>query len=482
MDRIKVQKISENEWQIQPDTQKGMLMPVMIYANSKIIQAAQADLSLEQAIHAASLPGLAGQVVVMPDVHQGYGFPIGGVAAAKYPEGFISPGAIGYDINCGVRLLCSGISLEQAEPYLEALATRLDQLCPSGMGAEGAIHLSHKDLDLVCRQGAGWAVKKGWGENTDLEHTEENGCLSGADPQEVSARALERGRDQMGTLGSGNHFIEVDVVDEIFDGNAAESMNLVRGNLTVLIHCGSRGLGHQVCTDYVQQFQSFAVRERLHLPDRELVYAPIQSTEGKAYLAAMKAAANFAFCNRQVLTDHARQAFIEVLGQFGRASKLWQVYDLAHNIGKVETHLINGKLQKVCIHRKGATRAFGPGSEEIPQDYRKIGQPVFIPGSMGSASWVLVGTEMTMYKTYGSLCHGAGRVMSRHEAKKQVKGDRLRADLAGQGIHIRYHSLGGLVEEAPQAYKDVDEVIKVVVGAGLARKVARLKPVVVIKG
>ncbi len=459
-----------------------MQVPVTVYANSRIMEAAQSDLSLEQAVNAASLPGLAGQVVVMPDVHQGYGFPIGGVAAMCYPEGNISPGAIGYDINCGVRLLTSGIFLEQAEPFLDALATRLDQLCPSGMGSESPIHLSQKQLEQVCLTGAVWALIQGWGNPGDLDRIEENGCLSGADPGAVSLRAFERGKGQMGTLGSGNHFIEVGMVDEVFDKTAAAKMHLERGIITVLIHSGSRGLGHQVCTDYVHEFQGYAIRTGQSLPDRELVYAPLESREGKAYLAAMKAAANYAFCNRQVLADRSRQAFQDVLGSFQGQAGLWQVYDLAHNIGKVEDHLINGQPVKVCVHRKGATRAFGPGSKLIPVEYRDIGQPVFIPGSMGTSSWVVVGTDECMQKTYGSLCHGAGRLLSRHEARKQVKSDRLRSELDNQGIHLRFHSHAGLVEEAPRAYKDVDEVIKIVVEAGLAKKVARLRPVIVIKG
>jgi tRNA-splicing ligase RtcB (3'-phosphate/5'-hydroxy nucleic acid ligase) len=477
-----INKINPYEWVIPTSASKQMEVPVRIYANQKMIRMAETDESLEQAVHAASLPGLAGEVVVMPDVHQGYGFPIGGVAATCYPDGIISPGAIGYDINCGVRLLSSGVSLDDAEPFLEALAARLDQLCPSGVGSEGAVDLSFKELDQVCRLGSKWALKQGWAEPHDLLHTEENGCLEGADPGFVSARSRERGRSQLGTLGAGNHFIEVDVVDEVFDPSAAAAMHLVCGNLTLQIHCGSRGFGHQVCTDYVQEFQSLIPRLPKPLPDRELVYAPLSSIEGQAYLAAMKAAANFAFCNRQVLAYHARQAFEEVFCEFGREAHLWQVYDLAHNIGKVETHLIGGKSQKVCVHRKGATRAFGPGSRDVPMDYMEIGQPVFVPGSMGSVSWVLAGTEAAMQKTYGSLCHGAGRVMSRHQARKEVRGEQLRTELSGRGIHIRYHSLGGLVEEAPQAYKDVDDVIEVVTAAGLARKVARLKPVIVIKG
>jgi tRNA-splicing ligase RtcB len=459
-----------------------MEVAIRIFGTEKIIRAAGEDLSLEQAIHAASLPQLAGPVVVMPDVHQGYGFPIGGVAAMRYPDGIISPGAIGYDINCGVRLMASHISLEEARHRLDALAIRLDQVCPSGVGAAGEFRLSRKELEKVCQTGSGYARNLGMAELQDMEFTEEQGCLSGADPAYISERAFERARDQLGTLGSGNHFLEVDLVEEVFDPDAADLMGLVKGNLALQIHSGSRGFGHQICTDAVHEFQSYCIRRNIQLPDRELVYAPIQSHEGQAYLSAMKCAANYAFCNRQIMAHKARSAFQEVFADFQNRAYLYQVYDITHNIGKIESHLIHGKTVQTCIHRKGATRAFGPGSIDLPTRYRNIGQPVLIPGSMGTASWVLTGTSATMEKSYGSLCHGAGRTLSRHQAKKEFRGETLRDELTKQGIHLRYHSLNGLVEEAPKAYKNVDDVIEVVVGAGLARKVARLRPVLVIKG
>lgn len=475
-------KISDYEWEIPRGFRKQMRVPVRIFATRKILENALGDLSMEQALNASALPGVEGSVVVMPDVHQGYGFPIGGVAATRYPEGVISPGAIGYDINCGVRLLASTIPYEAAEPYLDQLAGALDQNCPSGVGNKGTMSLSDSELDQVCRSGARWALKKGMATEQDLRRIEEGGMINGADPHLVSARAKERGRNQLGTLGSGNHFLEVDVVEQIFDPAAAQAMGLVEGALTLSIHCGSRGFGHQVCTDYVSSFQAAVRRYGIELLDRELVCAPANSPEGEAYLAAMRAAANYAFANRQLLAYQARAAFEQVLA--GKVSNwhLQQVYDLAHNIGKVETHLVDGKPMKVCMHRKGATRAFGPGSPGLPEEYQEIGQPVLVPGSMGTASWVLVGTEGSMERSFGSSCHGAGRVMSRSQAKRMVRGDQLKQELQAGGIHLRAGSLSGLAEEAPEAYKDVDQVVETVCGAGIARKVARLVPVAVVKG
>lgn len=475
-------KISDYEWEIPASFRKDMRVPVRVFATRLLLEGAFSDKSIEQAVNSATLPGLAGPVLIMPDVHQGYGFPIGGVAATHYPEGVISPGGIGYDINCGVRLLASAIAYEDAAPYIAELATALDQRCPSGVGTKGGIHLSNSELDEVCRTGAKWALKKGMASEQDVRRTEEMGSLQGAEPEKVSARAKERGRTQLGTLGSGNHFLEVDVIDQVFDAQAAQAMGLAEGNLVLMIHCGSRGFGHQICSDYVQQFQGATRKYGIHLPDRELVCAPLNSPEGEAYLAAMRAAANFAFANRQVLAHLARQAFEQVFA--GRVRNFWlhQVYDIAHNMGKIETHTIGGRQVKVCVHRKGATRAFGPGSPGLPSEYLAIGQPVLVPGSMGTASWVLTGTEISMERSYGSTCHGAGRVMSRSQAKREVRGDRLRQELEADGIAIRTKSLPGLAEEAPNAYKDVDQVVETVSGAGIARKTARLRPLAVVKG
>jgi tRNA-splicing ligase RtcB len=475
-------RISDFEWEIPRSFRQDMRVPVRIFATRSLLEKVMDDNSLEQAVNAATLPGLVGEVVVMPDMHQGYGFPIGGVAATRFPDGVISPGAIGYDINCGVRLMASQIPYESAAGWLSDLASALDHYCPSGVGGKGAVRMGESELDQVCRDGSRWALKHGYASEADLRRTEEGGRLEGADPGKVSKRAKERGRPQLGTLGAGNHFIEVDVVDHVFDPAAAQPMGLVEGNLVLQIHCGSRGFGHQICSDYVADFQDAVRRYKIHLPDRELVCAPLSSPEGQAYLAAMRCAANYAFANRQVLAHFARQAFEEVFAGKVKHWQLHQVYDIAHNMGKVETHLIEGKEVKVCVHRKGATRAFGPGAAELPPEYQAIGQPVLVPGSMGTASWVLVGTQASMQRSFGSSCHGAGRLMSRHQAKREVRGETLRRELESEGIHIRAGSMSGLAEEAPQAYKDVDAVVETVAGAGIARKVARLRPVVVVKG
>jgi tRNA-splicing ligase RtcB len=477
-----LKRINPYEWEIPRDFRADMRVPVRIFATRELLEAIMGDKSLEQAVNAATLPGLVGQVVVMPDMHQGYGFPIGGVAATRYPEGVISPGAIGYDINCGVRLLGSRIEYDAASRHLDDLATALNQYCPSGVGTKGEVRLSVEELDQVCRQGSLWALKRGYATQADVRRTEESGCLDGADPEKVSLRAKERGRPQIGTLGAGNHFIEVDVVDQIFALDAAQAMGLQEGNLVVVIHCGSRGFGHQICTDYVREFQGAVKRYGIHLVDRELVCAPMDSSEGKSYLAAMRCAANYAFANRQVLAFFARKAFEAALGGKVPDWNLFQVYDIAHNMGKIETHTVEGETLKVCVHRKGATRAFGPGFEGLPEEYRRVGQPVLVPGSMGTASWVLAGTQASMERSFGSTCHGAGRTMSRSQAKKKVRGEALRAELQASGIQVRAGSLPGLAEEAPQAYKDVDMVVNTVSAAGIARKVARLRPVAVIKG
>jgi tRNA-splicing ligase RtcB len=475
-------KISDYEWEIPKSYRSDMQVPVHLFATRELLEKVMDDRSLEQAVNAATLPGLVGHVVVMPDMHQGYGFPIGGVAATRYPDGVISPGAIGYDINCGVRLLAGQIHLDDAQPYLDDLAGALNAHCPSGVGEKGVVNLSERDLDQVCREGARWALKHGYATETDLRRTEEGGRIDKADPDRVSKRARERGRGQLGSLGAGNHFIEVDVIEQVFDQEAAAAMGLIEGNLALQIHCGSRGFGHQICQDYVDSFQSAVRRYGIHLPDRELMCAPLTSPEGQAYLGAMRSAANFAFANRQLLAYSARLAFEEVLARTGLPWHLNQVYDICHNIGKIETHLFDGELMKVCVHRKGATRAFGPGAPDLPPEYQAIGQPVLVPGSMGTGSWVLVGTQRSMAQSFGSSCHGAGRVMSRHQAKKSVRGEQLRREMEAGGIHVRAGSMAGLAEEAPQAYKDVDAVVQTVVGAEIARKVARLAPVIVIKG
>jgi tRNA-splicing ligase RtcB len=482
IDKQDFRRLNNYLWEIPTYFHPDMNVPVWIFADEELLEDALGDLSIAQAVNVACLPGLVGHVAVMPDVHQGYGMPIGGVMASRLPDGIISPGAVGYDINCGVRVLASQIEYPSALPYLNDLASTLYRNCPSGVGQGGSIPLSAEEFERVCRQGARWSLERGYATEEDLARTEEFGCLEGADPTKVSQRAKQRAKDQLGTLGAGNHFLEVDVVEEIFDPEAAAVMGIQKGCLVVQIHCGSRGFGHQICTDYVQDFQWAVINYGIKLPDRELVCAPLNSPEGQAYLAAMKAAANYAFANRQALAYHARRSFKEVFGSQVGEEPLRQVYDIAHNMAKIETHRIEGKEMPVCVHRKGATRAFGAGSEGLPPEYRSLGQPVLVPGSMGTESWILLGTETNEELSFGSSCHGAGRVMSRRQAKRTIKGDRLRGELEKEGISVRAGSMPGLAEEAPQAYKDVSRVVETVSKAGIARKVARLRPVAVIKG
>jgi len=475
-------RIGEYLWEIPQTFREDMRVPARIYADDALLEAALGERSVEQLVNTATLPGIVEYALAMPDIHQGYGFPIGGVAATRLPHGIISPGGVGYDINCGVRVMGTHITHEEITPHIGELATALYYNCPSGVGEKGSIKVTEAEFDDLCVKGARWALGRGYARPQDLPRTEESGCLAGAHPDKVSKRARERGRPQVGTLGAGNHFIEVDKVTAVYDQDAARAMGLFEGQVTVQIHCGSRGFGHQICTDYVDEFQSAIKKYDIKLPDRELVCAPFDSPEGQSYFAAMACAANYAFANRQVLLYHIRRSFEQVLA--GKVSDwdVFQVYDIAHNMAKVETHEIDGERMQVCVHRKGATRAFGPGFEGLPPEYRAIGQPVLVPGSMGTASYVLVGTAGSMEQTFGSTCHGAGRVMSRAQAKRQVRGDKLRGELEHQGIAVRAGSLPGLAEEAPSAYKDVDRVVEVVQRAGIARQVARLEPIAVIKG
>ncbi len=475
-------RVSEFVWEVPATFREDMRVPARLYASEPLLEAALSDESATQLVNSATLPGLVKYALAMPDIHQGYGFPIGGVVASRTLDGVISPGAVGYDINCGVRVLASQLTLAEVEPYLPALASELYRTCPSGVGKGGGLNLSAKEFEKLLLRGAEWALDAGYAERQDVQRTEEGGRLKGADPAHVSKRAWERGISQVGTLGAGNHFIELDVIDEVYDEEAAAAMGIAEGRIVAQIHCGSRGFGHQICTDYVDEFQGAVHKYGIKLPDRQLICAPFQSPEGQAYYAAMCAAANFAFANRQVLAYHIRRSFEVVLAKSGLDSHLHQVYDIAHNMAKVEKHRVDGKETEVVVHRKGATRAFGPGFEGLPPEYRSIGQPVLVPGSMGTASWILVGTPGSMEQTFGSTCHGAGRTMSRSQAKKQVRGDKLRDELQQGGIEVRAGSMPGLAEEAPQAYKDVDEVVRVVSGAGIARRVARLVPIAVIKG
>jgi tRNA-splicing ligase RtcB len=476
------EKIGDLLYEIPASFREDMRVPARFYADEELAARLTGDRSLEQLVNTAALPGVVAHVLAMPDMHQGYGFPIGGVVATALPDGVISPGGVGYDINCGVRLLASHLGVEQVAPHLDELASALYANCPSGVGKSGHVKLKPGELDEVMEKGARWAVRRGYGTEADLERTEEGGCLPGADVATVSARARDRGKDQVGTLGAGNHFIEVDRVEHVVDEALARRIGLFPGQIVVQIHCGSRGLGHQVCTDYVNLFQKAVRKYHLQLPDRELVCAPLSSPEGRDYLAAMTAAANYAFANRQLLAFHIRRSFEQALAGKVKNFGLFQIYDITHNMAKIETHVVDGRHRDLCVHRKGATRAFGPGSGVLPEVYRDIGQPVLVPGSMGTASWVLVGTEGAMAQTFGSTCHGAGRTMSRHQAKRSVQGAGLRQKLEAAGIHVRAGSLAGLAEEAPAAYKDVDRVVAVVHGAGIAKRVARLTPLAVIKG
>ena len=469
-------------WELPKGTRPDMRVPARLFADPELLEAAFRDRTVEQLINTATLPGVVRYTMAMPDFHQGYGFPIGGVAAMRPDTGVISPGGVGYDINCGVRLLASHLEQEEIAPHLEDLTTALYRACPSGVGGKGRVRVSEEELNRLVVEGARWALKRGLAREEDLAHTEEGGALPGADPSKVSARAKQRGRPQVGSLGAGNHFLEIDVVEEIYDPEVARVFGLWENQIVVQIHCGSRGFGHQVCDDYVKGLQAAVRKYGLSLPDRELVCAPIDSPEGKAYYGAMACAVNYAFVNRQILAMGVREAFRDVLAGKVDNVDLYQVYDVAHNIAKFEEHEVDGQRMRLCIHRKGATRAFGPGRPEVPEDYREVGQPVLVPGSMGTASYVLVGTQKAMEISFGSTCHGAGRVMSRRQALKRIWGADLRRELEEQGIVVRAGSMKGLAEEAPAAYKDVSRVVEVVHGAGLAHKVARLRPLAVIKG
>lgn len=457
----------------------GMRTDVVVYASPALLEQIRKDLSLQQAMNVACLPGIVGPSLAMPDIHQGYGFPIGGVAATDYEEGVVSPGGVGFDINCGVRLVSSNLHVDEVRPKLRELVNQVFRDVPCGTGGKGRLELSERELKEILSKGSRWMVDEGYGEERDSECAEESGRIEGADPDHVSARAKERGRPQLGTLGSGNHFLEVQVVEQIHHPEAARAMNLEVGQVVVLLHCGSRGLGHQVCTDFLAQMGAAMKRYDISLPDRQLACVPIQSEEGQAYLGAMRAAANFAWANRQAILHFMRDSFRRV---FGNQARLTTLYDVCHNIAKKERHEVEGSKRDVLVHRKGATRAFPPGHREVPAQYRHVGQPVLIPGSMGTASWILVGAEGAMRETFGSVCHGAGRLLSRTAARKGRNAKQVEAELEAQGIIVRSETRDGILEEIPQAYKDVDEVIDVVHRAGLARKVARLRPMGVIKG
>jgi tRNA-splicing ligase RtcB (3'-phosphate/5'-hydroxy nucleic acid ligase) len=473
-----LRRVAEVVWEIPADARPDMRVPARIFADSELLEAIRGDRSLEQLQNVATLPGVVCAALAMPDVHQGYGFPVGGVAATELPNGVVSPGGVGYDINCGVRLLALPLDVEELGSRREPLVHEISRSVPAGGARESGLALTAGGLDAILRDGPRALVERaGVGRPDDVELTESAGRLDGAEPATVSERARVRGQGQLGTLGSGNHFVEVQRVDTVYDAEAAGAYGLREGQVTVLIHSGSRGLGHQVCTDFVRVMDAALDRHRIRLPDRQLSCAPASSEEGRRYLAAMAAAANFAWANRQAIAHLVRHAVGRVLGK-PAADATKQVYDVAHNVAKLERH--DGR--ELCVHRKGATRAFPPGSGEIPERYRAAGQPVFIPGSMGTASYVLAGRAGAMDQSFGTVCHGAGRRMSRTGARKQVKGAELRRELEQRGIVVSCPSNSGLAEEAPLAYKEVDRVVAVVERAGLAARVARLRPIGVVKG
>ena len=478
--REDLQKINDCTYAIPQSYRTDMKVPVEVFMNEAMMEDVLNDRALWQLVNVATLPGIQKAAFGMPDIHQGYGFPIGGVAATAIDEGgVISPGGIGYDINCGVRLMAVSMTAQEIAPYLEKLATRLFHKVPSGVGRGGKLDFDLQELDLILKEGAQRMLELGYGTFEDIALCEERGRMEVADPSLISKRAKQRGSDQIGTLGSGNHFLEVQAVDQLFDTTVAETFGLAKDMVTVMIHCGSRGLGHQVCTDYVRMMMKKLPDWGYELPDRELIYAPFRSQEGQDYYKAMAAAANYAWANRHMIGHWVREAFHEIIGPEVTVS---MVYDISHNLGKVETHPVEGVEKEMVLHRKGATRAFGPGRPEVAEKYRAVGQPVLIPGTMGTSSYVLVGTQRSMEVAFGSSCHGAGRRLSRSQAKREVRGSQLRQELQKKGIIIRTDSDPGLAEEAPLAYKDVDNVVNVVQDAGLAKKVARVRPIAVIKG
>ncbi len=480
MSDIKLEKIDDNRWLI-PRT-GDMKVPGMIYANEKIRELLKNDESPKQVANVAHLPGIVNYSLAMPDIHWGYGFPIGGVAAFDLDEGIVSPGGVGYDINCGCRLVATKLTLADVKDKIKDLTTALYQNIPSGVGSTGRVKLSGKDQKKVLEEGARWAVKAGFGSLDDLETTEDGGAILGADPSLVSARALERGKQQLGTLGSGNHFLEIEVVQEIFDETAAQAFGLRKGQIVIMIHSGSRGLGYQICDDYLALMVKHAQETGIELPDRQLACAYLNSQRGRNYLAAMACGANYAWANRQLLMHLTREIFEKTLRMAPRELGMRLVYDVCHNIAKIESFNINGIMKKLCVHRKGATRAYPAGHEAVPARYRSVGHPVLIPGDMGSGSYVLVGQEKAMEETFGSACHGAGRLMSRTQATKVSRGRSIARELADLGVLVMAGSKGTLSEEMPEAYKNLDDVVQVVHEAGIAKKVAKLKALACIKG
>ncbi|MEK6676898.1 MAG: RtcB family protein [Planctomycetota bacterium] len=478
-----LERIDENRWRIPRSYKPGMRVDGIIYADEELIAAIKEDRSPEQVANVACLPGIVKASLAMPDIHWGYGFCIGGVAATNPEEGgVISPGGVGYDINCGVRLIRSNLTLQQVKPKLMALIDKLFRNVPCGVGRGGVVKFNKSELSKLMEQGSRYVVDRGYGWESDVENTEANGCLKGARPDLVSDTAFERGKDQCGTLGSGNHFMEVQVVDHVDDAATASAMGLNEGTITVMIHSGSRGLGYQVCEDNLHELHDVPRKYGIDLPDKQLVCAPVHSPEGQKYLGGMRAAANFAWCNRQVMTHLARETFAEIFGQPAERMGMHLVYDVAHNIAKMEPYDVDGQTCELCVHRKGATRAFPAGHDELPARYKNMGQPVLVPGDMGRFSYVLCGLQGSMDHTFGSSCHGAGRRMSRGAAIRASKGRSIAKELLDRGIIARARGKTGLEEEQPDAYKNVISVVDVLHKAGISRRVARLRPLGVIKG
>jgi len=472
-----------DDWRWEIPRQGDMKVPGRIYGDERVVRTGTEDRSLTQVVNVSQLPGIVGFSLAMPDIHWGYGFPIGGVAATRRTDGVISPGGVGYDINCGVRLVATGLRREEVAGRVQEIVHQVYRDVPAGVGSKGAIErLSQRELQGICTLGSRWAVERGFGCEGDLEYTEDGGGLSGADPDRLSPRAVQRGREQVGTLGSGNHFVELGVVDRVYDAPAAGVLGLERGQVTLLIHTGSRGFGYQVCDDFLKRMVDAARTYGFSLPDRQLSCAPLDSAEGRDYLAAMACAANYAWVNRQVIMALAVRALARALGSREDRLRARLIYDVSHNIAKWERHEWEGRQVELCVHRKGATRAFGPGHPQVPARYRGVGQPVLIPGDMGSASFVCVGTQRAMNETFGSTCHGAGRILSRSQAKKQARGRRVVDELKRKGIVVLARGRDTLAEEMPDAYKDVEDVVRIMHEAGISRKVARLKPLGVVKG
>ena len=478
-----LERIDDYRWRIPKSYKAGMLVDGLVFVSRDMLKDLLRERALEQVANVAFLPGIVGHSLAMPDIHWGYGFPIGGVAAMRTSDGVVSPGGVGFDINCGVRMMRTNVLEGEVRPEIKEILDTIYRNVPSGIGSEGKIRLRHGEIDQVLIKGARWAVEKGYGRREDLETTEEGGEMPEVDPMHVSRKAKERGVPQLGTLGSGNHFLEVAVVDQIHDNVIAEDMGLTQlGQVVLMVHCGSRGLGHQIASDYVRVMVSTMKKYDIELPDRQLACAPVGSPEGQRYLSAMRCAANYAWANRQCISHWVRESFCRVMKMSQDDAGLELIYDVAHNIAKIETYDVDGKKVELCVHRKGATRAFPAGHPEVPGKYRRIGQPVFIPGDMGRFSYVLVGTESAMTESWGSTCHGAGRVKSRTAAMREQRGETVLRDLELRGIAVRTGSLRGLAEEASQAYKDVGSVVKVVHDAGISRIVARTRPIGVIKG